>query len=328
MKQSGISYILKLNVKFLFVIYLFVVKEVNLVFLLTLSFISFIFLNVMKKEARNAYLFLLPSVVLSLVFSIYPSLSAIIQSFLTVSNSGKIMGFAFFNNYKILFSDPSFLNALKNTIVFVLLFVPLNTFLTLLCASLTRRKSRFSRIPEFIFFMPLAVSLSAYSLTMKELFRGRSSVINNILSSSFAGITTPMGAMIVLVILGIFLDFGLDYILLLCSFRSIDKSIIEAARMDGAGGERLFFMIELPQVKHTVLVTVFLAIKDAVLISAPVIILTEGGPYRSTETLMFYYYTEAFRSGNRAVQNTLSSLVLYAVVIFMVIYHGRKKNED
>ncbi len=282
----------------------------------------------MRKEARNAYLFLLPSVVLSLVFSIYPSLSAIIQSFLTVSNSGKVMGFAFFNNYKILFSDPSFLNALKNTLVFVIIFVPANTFFTLLCASLTRRKSRLSFIPEFIFFMPLAVSLSAYSLVMKELFRGKSSVINNILSSSFGGITTEKGAMIVLVILGIFLDFGLDYILLLCSFRSIDKSIIEAARMDGAGGERLFFMIELPQVKHTVFVTVFLAIKDALLISAPVIILTEGGPYRSTETIMFYYYTEAFRSGNRAVQNTLSSLILYAVIIFMVFYHWRKKNEN
>ncbi len=295
---------------------------------MTVFFLSTIFLLVMRKEARNAYLFLLPSVVLSLVFSIYPSLSAIIQSFLTVSNSGKVMGFAFFNNYKILFSDPSFLNALKNTLVFVIIFVPANTFFTLLCASLTRRKSRLSFIPEFIFFMPLAVSLSAYSLVMKELFRGKSSVINNILSSSFGGITTEKGAMIVLVILGIFLDFGLDYILLLCSFRSIDKSIIEAARMDGAGGERLFFMIELPQVQHTVLVTVFLAIKDALLISAPVIILTEGGPYRSTETIMFYYYTEAFRSGNRAVQNTLSSLILYAVIIFMVFYHRRKKNEN
>lgn len=290
--------------------------------------ISFIFPNVMKKEARNAYLFLLPAVLLSVVFSIYPAISAIIQSFLTVNTSGRITGFAFFNNYKILFSDSSFLRALKNTLVFMLLFVPLNTFFTLLSASLTRRRSRFSFIPEFIFFMPLAVSLSAYSTIMKELFRGKSSVINRIFSLSLGGITTPKGAMLTLVVLGIFLDFGLDYILLLCSFRSIDKSIIEAARMDGAGGGRLFFMIELPQVKHTVLVTVFLAVKDALLISAPVIILTEGGPYRSTETLMFYYYTEAFRSGNRAVQNTLSSLILYAAVIFMFFYQRRKKNED
>ncbi len=282
----------------------------------------------MRKETAKAYLFLLPALLLSLVFYIIPSLSALVESFLTISNQGKINGFAFFNNYKILFSDISFINALKNTLIFVALFVPLNTFFTLLAASLTRRKSKLSFIPEFVFFMPLAVSLAAYSVTFKEIFRGTNSVVNSILGTSFGGITTPAGAMFTLVLLGISLDFGLDYILLLCSFRSIDKSIIEAARIDGAGGERLFFSIELPQVKHTVLVTIFLALKDALLISAPVIILTQGGPYRSTETMMFYYYTEAFRSGNKAVQNTLSSLIIYAVIIFMVFYHRRLKNED
>ncbi len=282
----------------------------------------------MRKETAKAYLFLLPALLLSLVFYIIPSLSALVESFLTISNQGKINGFAFFNNYKILFSDSSFINALKNTLIFVALFVPLNTFFTLLAASLTRRKSKLSFIPEFVFFMPLAVSLAAYSVTFKEIFRGTNSVVNSILGTSFGGITTPAGAMFTLVLLGISLDFGLDYILLLCSFRSIDKSIIEAARIDGAGGERLFFSIELPQVKHTVLVTIFLALKDALLISAPVIILTQGGPYRSTETMMFYYYTEAFRSGNKAVQNTLSSLIIYAVIIFMVFYHRRLKNED
>ncbi len=282
----------------------------------------------MKNETGKAYLFLLPALLLSLVFYIYPSLSAIVESFLTVSNSGEIKGFAFLDNYRILFSDSAFLNSVRNTLVFVAIFVPVNTFLTLLASSLTRRKNRLSFIPEYIFFLPLAVSLSAYSLTIKELFRGKSSVINSLLGTSFGGITTEKGAMLTLVVLSVFLDFGLDYILLLCSFRSIDRSVIEAARMDGAGGERLFFSIELPQVIHTVVVTVVLALKDALLISAPVIILTEGGPYRSTETVMFYYYTEAFRSGNRAVQNSLSSIILYTVILFMILAGRRRKHEN
>ncbi len=282
----------------------------------------------MRKETRSAYLFLLPAITISLVFYIYPSLSAVIKSFLIVNSKNEITGFAFLENYKALFSDPAFLNSAVNTLVFTLLFVFANTFFTLLSSSLTRRKNRFSFIPEFIFFMPIAVSLSAYSLVFKELFRGKDSVINKLLSLSFAGITSPPCAMITLVLLGVLLDFGLDYILLLCSFRSIDKSIIEAARIDGAGGRRLFFSIELPQVRHTLLVTIFLAVKDALLISAPVIILTEGGPYRSTETIMFYYYTEAFRSGNKAVQNTLVSIILFGVAVFMVFYHRRLKDEN
>lgn len=282
----------------------------------------------MRKKTGTAYLFLLPSLILSLVFSVAPSVSAIIESFLTVSSNGTIKGPAGLENYRILLSDVSFLNALRNTLLFILLFVPVNTFLTLLASCLTRRRSRLSFIAEYIFFMPVAVSLSAFSLIMKELFRGKSSVINSFFHASFSGITTPRGAMLTLVMLGVFLDFGLDYILLTCSFRSIGKEIIEAARMDGAGGWRLFFLIELPLISATLRTTVILALKDALLISAPVLILTEGGPYRSTETLMFYYYTEAFRSGNRAVQNALSSLILLPVIISVFLYLRRKKNEN
>ncbi|MBQ3317697.1 MAG: sugar ABC transporter permease, partial [Spirochaetales bacterium] len=209
--------------------------------------------------------------------------------------------------------------------LFIVLFVPANTFLTLLAASLTRRKSRHSHVPEYRFFSPVAISLSAYSLLFKELFRGKSSVINRILGLESGWITEPAGAMVTLVILGVFLDFGIDYILLMCAFRSTDRNVIEAARMDGAGGWRLFFDMELPMIRETVLVTVFLALKDAILISAPIIILTEGGPFRSTETIMFYYYVEAFKSGNRAVQNSLASLVLTLAACAMAVYNIRRR---
>ena len=69
-----------------------------------------------------------------------------------------------------------------------------------------------SFIPEYVFFVPVAVSLSAYSLIMRELFRGSASVVNRLTGLSSGWITTPAGAMATLVILGIFLDFGLDYI--------------------------------------------------------------------------------------------------------------------
>ena len=234
------------------------------------------------------------------------------------------MGFAGLRNYILLFTDKAFLNSLWTTLKFVLLFVPANTVITLLAASLTRRRSRLSFIPEYLFFSPVAISLSAYSLLFKEMFRGRASVINRLSGLEAGWITDPSGAMATLVILGIFLDFGIDYILLMCAFRSLDRNVIEAARMDGAGGWRLLFNVELPMIAKTVMVTVFLALKDALLICAPVIILTEGGPFRSTETLMFYYYTEAFRSGNRAVQNALSSLVLTVAAVAMALY-GRNR---
>ena len=282
--------------------------------------------TVQRRRSRiEAYLLLAPAMLLAGLFCWYPSLRALTESFLTVNQSGSILGFSGLGNYRLLFSDKAFQNSLKITLTFIILFVPANTFFTLLAASLTRRKSRFSGLPEYIFFTPVAVSLSAYSLLFRELFRGKASVINRLFSAESGWITSPAGAMATLVILGVFLDFGLDYILLMCAFRSVDRNVIEAARMDGAGGWRLFFQVELPMIRETVLVTVFLALKDAILISAPIIILTEGGPFRSTETVMFYYYIEAFKSGNRAVQNALSSLVLTLAAVAMAIYGIRKR---
>ena len=277
------------------------------------------------RNDNRAYLFLLPAMLLAGLFCWYPALKGFVESFFTVNQNGDIKGFSGLSNYALLFSDKAFQNSLLVTLKFMLIFVPVNTFITLLAASMTRRKSRLSFIPEYVFFAPVAVSLSAYTLVMKELFRGRASVINRILGLKSGWITEPGGAMATLVILGVFLDFGIDYILLMSAFRGVDKSVVEAARMDGAGGWRLFFQIELPMIKETVLVTVFLAIKDALLISAPIIILTEGGPFRSTETIMFYYYVEAFKSGNRAVQNALSSLVLTIAAVGMVLYNSHRR---
>ena len=279
------------------------------------------------KYKIKPYLFIAPAVILAALFWWYPSAKGFVSSFLTMSNSGKVMGFAGLKNYIMLFSDRNFLKSIWTTLRFVLLFVPLNTVLTVLAASLTRRRSKLSFIPEYLFFSPVAISLSAYSLLFREMFRGEASVVNRIFGLDSGWITDPTGAMVTLVILGVFLDFGIDYILLMCAFRSLDKNIIEAARIDGAGGWSLLFGVELPMIGKTVMVTVFLALKDALLICAPIIILTEGGPFRSTETIMFFYYVEAFKSGNRAIQNSLSSLVLVIAAFAMIIYErrGRKR---
>ena len=297
---------------------LFQNKELNISYALTGSTKTITVPHVTRARrilhTAKPYLFIAPAVLLAAVFCWIPAAKGFIESFLTA-------------NYRILFSDKAFLNSLKVTAIFVLLFVPLNTFLTLFAASLTRRKSRLSFVPEYLFFSPVAVSLSAYSLLFREIFRGKASVINRILGISAPWLTDPAGAMITLAVLGVFLDFGIDYILLMCAFRSLDKDVLDAARVDGAGGRRLFFDIELPMVRETVLVTVFLALKDALLISAPIIILTEGGPFRSTETIMFYYYVEAFRSGNRAVQNALSSLVLTIAAAAMTVFHLSRRRK-
>lgn len=281
-----------------------------------------------RKESAKAYLFLSPAIILALVFLFYPMATAFVSSFLKIGQNGKVLGFAGLGNYKKLFLDKGFQNAILTTLKFAILFIPLNTALTLLAASLTRKRKKLTSLFEYAFATPIVVSLAAYSLIFKEMFRGRVSIINRIFSLEVEWLSEKFPALMVLVLLGVFLDFGLDYLLLLSAFRSTDKNIIDAAKVDGASDSAIYFRIELPLVKRMLITTILLAIKDALMISAPVIILTEGGPFRSTETVMFYYYIEAFKSGNRAIQNSLSVIISVLFIAVMAIYYRRRDKHE
>ena len=151
-------------------------------------------------------------------------------SFFRVTQRGDIIGFAGLDNFASLFRDGAFRASIVHTIAFVVLFLPLNTFLTLLAATLTRRKTRHGVVFEYIFFTPLAVSMAAYAMIFSEMFRGRVSIVNRIFGTEMMWLDSPATAMATLVMLSVFLDFGLDYILLLSAYRSIDRSMIEAAK--------------------------------------------------------------------------------------------------
>ncbi len=282
----------------------------------------------MKSNNLKAYLLLMPSLILAGVFSFFPLAKSIIGSFCTISQQGEIIGFAGLDNYISLFSDKAFVSSIGHTLLFLVIFLPLNTLLILLAAVLTRRKEKHTAIAECIFLTPMAISISSMALIFREIFRGRISIINRLFSMDIPWLESPDYAIAVLAFLGVFLDFGIDYILLLSSFRKIDKSIIEAAAIDGAGDLRTLFMIELPEARPMLAVIVFLAIKDAVMISAPVMILTAGGPFRSTETIMYYYYLEAFRSGNHGAETSIATLMAaFSGLMVLALAKWRKHDE-
>ena len=218
----------------------------------------------MKKQNTKAYLLLLPSMILAVLFSFLPLIQSVIGSFLNVSQQGKVLGFAGLDNYISLFSDKAFINSIGHTFLFLIIFLPLNTVLILLAAILTRRKRKHIAIAEYIFLIPMAVSLASISLIFREIFRGRVSIANRILSTDLPWLESPGCAIFVLALLGIFL---------------------------------------------------------------PVMILTAGGPFRSTETIMYYYYLEAFRSGNRGTGSSIAALMAILAGLIMATMAARRRHD-
>ena len=136
----------------------------------------------MIGKKAEPYLLLLPAVALALMFSILPFMRTVFLSFMKVTQGGDVIGFGGLSSYKSLFADKAFIRSIGHTLLFVLLFIPLNTALTLLAAVLTRRKGRRTGIAEFIFFSPMAISLSAYGMIFSEMFRGRISIANRMIT--------------------------------------------------------------------------------------------------------------------------------------------------
>lgn len=279
----------------------------------------------MKKYDHRAYLYILIPVVLAFTFSYFPFLKSFASSFFTVGRNGEFTSFVAFDNYKSLFSNQYFISSVKTTLLLAVIFVPLNTIVTLLAATLVRRESRFNEIIGSIYFIPLAFSLSLSALLFKQIFSPSNSIINRIFSLDIVWLNDRTSAIFTIMILCIFLDFALDYILLLSSFRHIERNIIEASLIDGANEAERYFLIELPQIVPTILMTAFIALKDVLLISAPIMLLTEGGPFRSTESVMFYYYVEAFRGSNRAAESTISTIVVLCSAVLLLLYSALQR---
>ena len=283
----------------------------------------------MKRVNKRAYIYLLPALALALLFVYYPFIRSLISSFFNVKVTGEMTTFVGLNNYTKLFSSEIFKESLSNTFLFMLLFVPINTILITLAVILTSNKRRFITIPETIFMLPMALGMSSAALLFKYMFNPSTGIVNRILHINIAWNNEAIPAMFSVVFLGVFLDFGLDYLLLLSASRNMDKGPIEAARVDGAGEGRIFFSIKIPALLPTLSFIIFVAIKDALLISAPVMVMTEGGPYRSTQTIVYYYYIEAFKNSNYATGATISSVVfiIAGVIILLAGLYERRRIE-
>jgi ABC-type sugar transport systems, permease components len=263
----------------------------------------------MKKDEAKSIAFLLPAIMLALVFVYFPLLKTLIASFFSVSFSGKLKAFTGLANYKALFSRTEFLTSVFVTVRFTLLFVPFNTALVLLAAVLSERERKNSPFFETAFFLPMALSLSSACLVFKFFFNPSIGLINSALGLNIEWLESITAATASLLILCVYLDFGIDYILLITAFKSLDESVTDAAVLDGAGETALLFRIKLPLIKPTLNYVVFMGMRDALLMAVPPMILTEGGPFRATETIVYHYYNLVFRSNSYGQGAAISAII-------------------
>lgn len=269
------------------------------------------------RRSMIPYLYLVPALGLAYLFSYRPFAKTVVNSLSLVSFTGKIVEFSGLENFRALLSDGSFLLSLSNTFRFAMLFIPLDIAMGVCCALLVYRKRKFTALNETLFIMPMAVAMSSAALVFKAMFNPTIGVVNHLFSLTIQWFDDPAWAMLTIVLLGVWMALGLDFLLLLGALRSVPRELVEAAQMEGAGAFSTFGRIQLPLISPTILFIVSTRLRDSMLLSGPVMVMTAGGPQRSTQTLVYQMYVEGFIAGNYSKGSAISVVVF--ILTFLLI---------
>ncbi len=248
---------------------------------------------------RNVpYVLLAPTIVIFVLFMIYPIIRSLYLSFFELKSGSYI--FVGLHNYIMLFHDKTFYKSLFNTIIYLIIQVPVMIFLALIIAVLIEEK--FLRGKSFFrtaIFLPSVTALVAYALVFKVLLNGDHGLINYVIEF-FGGkginwFYEEWPARIAIIIAITWRWTGYNMIILLAGIQSIPDSLQEAAMIDGASVWQRFIYITVPMVKQIILFcTITSTIGTLQLFDEP-FILTAGGPNNATITMGEYLYDNGFR---------------------------------
>jgi ABC-type sugar transport system permease subunit len=278
-------------------------------------------------RGKNVFLLcvLLPTFVWFLVFFIIPFVSVILYSFTNAHMAYKDFKFVGFDQYiKAFTMDPTFLVALKNTVLAAVIIVPSTVVLSiLLAAGLNALSERGRQAFTFIYFLPSVISAVAISMVWDWLYNKSYGLFNAILLAlgldAQPFLTSPSQAMISLCIVQVWSIFGYYAVILLAAMRGVDKSLYEAADIDGAAPAVKFFRITLPLIKNNILFVCIMTTTVAFMFFTPVQLLTDGTPGTSTVVMLFHIMKKGINNSDIGYASAMSIILMLIILLFSLI---------
>jgi len=283
----------------------------------------------MKSKLSPAATFLLPWAILYGVFFVFPFVFSFVLGFLSYNPlSVQETSFVGLDNFARLFEDVSFQQALRNTVLFVVVTVPLTTTAALGLALLLREKVPGRDVFKAGFFLPSILSMVVISLLFK-LFYAPSGALNAGLSAiGFGGhpwLTDPATALPSIMVMDIWVSVGYYAVIFYAAFAGIPKELYEAAALEGAGSTAVFRYVTLPMLKPVIGFVVVINTIRSFQIFVEVFVMTQGGPLGSTNTLVLYLYETAFRRLDYGYASVIAYVVFLLSGLFSIFAIKRLK---
>ena len=274
----------------------------------------------MNSLAKHRDLFLLPVLGYLLAFVIFPTIYTWKMSFSTYGlGVNKFVGL---KNYIYLAHDPTFVQALLNTLYLVCAAVAIELVIGFAIALLLNRQFRGKSLVFWFILLPMIVAPVVVGLAFRVLYDPTLGLVNHLLS--LIGITGPEWlttarlAMPSIILIDVWQWTPFMVLLLMAGLQYIPKSIIEAARVDGATKWNLFRYITLPQMKNFIVIAVIFRAMDCFNNTfAQIFMTTRGGPGHATETLPIYAYRTAFVFIKFGRAAAMSMMLFFVILLFV-----------
>ena len=272
-----------------------------------------------RREARFAWLLILPTVLFVGLFVAVPIVFSFVLSLFSYSVIAPAhwVGLA---NYTTLLHDSNAQHAFGVTILLAVGIVIAEVAAGLALAVAVQRRMNWARsIYRSAFFVPLLVSGASISIVMSYVFDPQFGVLNYYLQQlglpQIPWLSSPWGAIATIMIVVTWQQLGFTFIVFSAALGAVPKELIEAARTDGAGGWRIFRKITVPLISPSILFTVTVGIIGALQLFDQPYVLTHGGPGNATQTVVLEMYEQAFQNLRFGYASAISVILFIVVLI-------------
>ena len=282
--------------------------------------------KLVMQENVAAYAFMLPFLVFFVGFVLYPMFMCVYTSFFDAT-MGREDIFIGLDNYKDLFQDEVFWIALKNTLVIVVVSVPITCAFSLWVASaISKMPVAATSAFRCIFYLPVVTGSVAVTMVWKRMFNNYYGIFNylgkdvlGILDKNVNWLGDPKYALWCIILILLTTSVGQPIVLYVSALDNVDKSLVEAAEVDGATLKQAFWKIKWPQMMPTTLYILVITTINSFQCFALIQLLTSGGPENSTMTIMYYIYYNAFKLYKYGYGNAMGVILAIIIAILSAI---------
>lgn len=268
------------------------------------------------------YLYLVPVMILFILFVFWPFVKTIQLSFARTTPLGQVAQYVGLVNYTNIFTDGTFLNSLVATLKFSVMRVILSIVLGFILAIISTEKIRAKGFFRTVYALPMAISAAAASVVFMFIFHSSLGILNKALGTHIGWLTDKKYALIAVTIVSVWMAIGMNFIYLTAAIQSVPAELYESVALDGANFFQKHRHVTIPSISPTLFFLLIINVINSVQAYAEFKMMTQGGPAESTNVIVYEIYQEAFINSRFGVACS-ESVILFVILIILTALQFR-----